>query len=723
MNKLFFSLVLLGSLTGFSQSKIIGEVVYMNSNSTPAVGVHITAKGSNGAYSKSDGTFVLNFPSSSPGITVYPSIGGVRVIDGEKSEDIELVNEGEIRWINIPKNPNQEKLKIVVCPKGFRDEIAQKYYGIIKTESKRQLELKKEEVQELREKLGDYHDLVIQKQDELNAYYDLCDSLTLFKEAMRLASINKDDSSERVKKYLDALSANVSVEEARKELSTKRAYEEGEMGTDILEAAYQEIELDATTSANSFEYLNAIGKRDTLNLLYKDSEIILNKRILNLIELGRLSIERKDSPSGLAYFDEAFNLVKRNGNNKILTAQIQSSRAALRVISGKDYKLAQDELFQAISFFEEAKEESGDQRFNIEIAKAEYILCELFTVLLDHEKAELHCAKGLNNILNLAESCQEKLVLSARGYNLMGGIFFDKGNYRNAERYFLKALEYYTLMNGNDIYTDINPALAQIKSNLGNICYYQNDFDNALSYLDESDKIYQFLREQDITSFSYEYIAGLNCYGNIYRAKKDYLKSILAFNKALRIVKSKKNIISQIDMLLTATLYYNRGLLNYDFNMFYRSLADTEKAMSFYKLLAQNNSERYSGDVAKCYEDIGNAHRMIGVDFLYSDFNKTCDAFSKSEIAYNDCLEMYSILCKYNRLGTRQLMASVYLNYTLLKAYELELKTEKKTRSSITKKGRYLIRKGEAMSRSFDESDPFRKYYELCFDKFKPLFN
>lgn len=78
------------SLSAYDQSKIVGNVVYLNSQKQPAVGVEITADGSSGDTSKDDGNYVLNFPNNRAGTTVYPKIGSEIVLNGLAIKKLKL---------------------------------------------------------------------------------------------------------------------------------------------------------------------------------------------------------------------------------------------------------------------------------------------------------------------------------------------------------------------------------------------------------------------------------------------------------------------------------------------------------------------------------------------------------------------------------------------------------------------------------------------------------
>lgn len=70
--------ILLCSLTinGYAQNSILGNVYYHNSNKKPAPNIHIIAEGSNNDYSKSDGSYKLDFEQKQLGDRINIVIEG-----------------------------------------------------------------------------------------------------------------------------------------------------------------------------------------------------------------------------------------------------------------------------------------------------------------------------------------------------------------------------------------------------------------------------------------------------------------------------------------------------------------------------------------------------------------------------------------------------------------------------------------------------------------------
>lgn len=466
---LFISLLMLQQLLGFSQSKIIGEVVYMNSNSTPAVGVHITAKGSNGAYSKSDGSFVLIFPYLEVGTTVYPNIENEIVLN-DVTTQIEIVNSEELKWINIPKNPNQEKLKIIVCPRGYRDDLAKKYYGIIRTESDRQLELKKQEIEELTKKLGEYNSLVLEKQEELERYYQQSDSLSIYNEAMELASINKDDASERVKNYLEALDAGLNIEEARKELSTEKAYLEAKSAEDKIEKSLEEMKLEAENYKMQQNYEQALNIYDTVITLLSGDLYNPKLQADYLFYAGRLCQDQRIDSTSIEYFLEALDAIKNDKYCLLLRAEIINSLGNLYRLDDQLDKAK--EAFKTAIEIADCSEEDSLEYYIIYKAMSTHNLGASYYLQGKHEDAKLNYLAAIEGYHAISPANSERYDSDiSMWYGNLGLLLLDMGDYSSAEYYLNESLQIRKELYAKDSLAN-SWNLAIIYKNLGRLNFF-----------------------------------------------------------------------------------------------------------------------------------------------------------------------------------------------------------------------------------------------------------
>ncbi|MCB0375760.1 MAG: tetratricopeptide repeat protein, partial [Sinomicrobium sp.] len=208
-----------------------GRIYFLNSHKTPAVGVevsgHVREMGStNCAYTDSEGRYTLVFPRDAAGRLVNLDIGTT----DSNGQAIEVVNGRELQICRIPEDPAEE-FHIIVAKKGERDIIARKYYRIIKTSADEALEKLEERVNDALERQETTHKEKLAMIARVEQLRQQTDSIVIYREAYRLASINKDNASERVIKYLELLEKGESVQEAREVLSIDAAAKEMDTAT------------------------------------------------------------------------------------------------------------------------------------------------------------------------------------------------------------------------------------------------------------------------------------------------------------------------------------------------------------------------------------------------------------------------------------------------------------------------------------------------------------
>lgn len=263
-NILIFCLLSLLQLALQAQSSVIGNVYFLNSKyetgtRKPAVNVQVRAEGSNGDYSKSDGGYTLRFDHHAPGKVVKMGVGNTSnlITDGEGTK-LELVNLNDIESVTLPEKAADKPINIIVCPKGYRDLAAQKYYRIIKTSADVALKEKEKEMIRLQKDIDKSSSIIEEITQEFTKLKAQSDSLSIYKEALVLASINKDDASERVIKYVTLIENGVSVQEARKSLNRELAKAEGKRSLSNFKSVIEELELDASSSHIVYDYQGEI---------------------------------------------------------------------------------------------------------------------------------------------------------------------------------------------------------------------------------------------------------------------------------------------------------------------------------------------------------------------------------------------------------------------------------------------------------------------------------
>jgi tetratricopeptide (TPR) repeat protein len=242
---------------GQSNNLLKGVILYQNSNKKPAIGVQISAsiiisdtiENTNQKYTNDSGEYELIFANSRPGHSVKLLIGTTDRYD----EVIEVVNNTEVDICRIPAIASTI-FKIIVCPKGSRDLAAERYYKIIKSSSRKALNEKQKQLDILlKEREIDYNKITALT-NKIARLRQQADTLAIYKEAYRIASINKDDASDRMKKYIQLLDEGVSIQEAREALNVGEATKQVGNSLSQIETAIKELETHAKASKALYHF-------------------------------------------------------------------------------------------------------------------------------------------------------------------------------------------------------------------------------------------------------------------------------------------------------------------------------------------------------------------------------------------------------------------------------------------------------------------------------------
>jgi hypothetical protein len=225
-------LILLPSIVLKAQQNhaLRGKMLFLNSGKKPAIGVEISGsilrvEKATSTYTTEDGSYELLFPNSRVGHSVDLNIGST----DSKGASVELVNDKEVRICRIPANPS-DQFEIIVCRKGQRDEIAQAYYKIIKTSADKALAKKEEEYNELHLARQKDYERIATLSTELIELQKQVDSVAIYKEALRIASINKDNASDRMLKYIGCIEDGGIIQDCLSFLNEQEATKEGKKG-------------------------------------------------------------------------------------------------------------------------------------------------------------------------------------------------------------------------------------------------------------------------------------------------------------------------------------------------------------------------------------------------------------------------------------------------------------------------------------------------------------
>ena len=500
---------------------ISGKVLFLNSGKTPVAGVQISGSitvsdsitlTANAVYSASDGSYILTFPEAAPGHLVELTVGDT---DGNE-HPIELVNEEELRIWRIPKDP-KEAFNIIVCKKGERDVTAQRYYEILKTSADRELEKMKKQWSALVDQNEKDYRKITEMSARINKLEKQADSLEIYKAAYRMASINRDNASRRVKRYLKRLDEGKSVQEAREALSIGKATIELEKNTKKFTAGVEELETRARASTSIFDYKDAIACYDTI-ISYSQSLGIDRLKMAHYYGIiARINYADGDYATVLEYQKSVMSIYEATLNSRHPdVASIYNSIGRTYRALGK-YKVAMEYHQKAIAIRE---------------------------AILSPKNLDL-----------------------AAAYNNIGLTHQHMGDYKKALKYLQQVIAI-----EEDVLEPGAPALSTAYNNIGNIYHLTGQYNKALKYHQQSIAILENIGD----SQGLELISAYNNIALTYQALGQHKKAVEYHQRAIKFREDKLDP-NHPDL---ATVYINIAIPYNDLGQYENAMQCLQKAMA-----------------------------------------------------------------------------------------------------------------------------------------------
>lgn len=433
MSKIISFIIFFLSINVFTQSKIIGKVYYQSSGWKPVEGIEINSKGSNGDYSNTDGGYSLFFPNHDIGTGVVISIGKNNTSLDISGNEVELVNNKELEQVVTPQNPFNTPINIIVAPKGKRDLAVRKYYNIINSHVENELALKKQELIVIKQKLSISNSIVRKKEAELETYKKINDSLSIYNEAFRIASINKDEATERVKNYIEALESGLSINEARKELNSEKAYKEAVKNIHNLKSTIDEISITAENFKTEFKYEEALNQYNLITAILRLGMFTDRMLIENHLYKAELLSKMKKYEEAVEEYNPVLKIISKYKSNSFKKATIlyKIGDAYFRF---NNIKKAKEILFEALK--EHKKINLKNDNTNILLGKINLSIGLLFYNNDDYETGQNYYDSSLETLIPLFEKYPKIIGSDVTFlYDRIGFYYQTKNELKKAEHY------------------------------------------------------------------------------------------------------------------------------------------------------------------------------------------------------------------------------------------------------------------------------------------------
>ena len=144
----------------------------------------------------------------------------------------------------------------------------------------------------------------------------------------------------------------------------------------------------------------------------------------------------------------------------------------------------------------------------------------------DYSKALEYYEKSLE--ISLSVFGEQHLDV-ATSCNNIGSVYYRQGDYSKALEYYEKALEI-----RSSVFGEQHPSVATSYNNIGNVYYNQENYTKALEYYENSLEI-----QLSIFGEQHLYVAtSYNNIGYVYKNQGDYIKALDYYEKAIQVIKN-----------------------------------------------------------------------------------------------------------------------------------------------------------------------------------------
>ena len=671
------------SQVAFGQSNnnlLRGVILYQNSKGKPAVGVEVSGtikkiqEHANSKNTDDNGAYELKFPRARAGHLVEFEVGNT----DRTGQAIEVVNDREVAICLIPNNV-EEEFKIIVCPKGQRDSIARIYYNIIKTSADIALAEKKKKFNEALHKEEKDHTEIDSLQKELERLEKQTDSISIYKEALRIASINKDDANDRVKKYIQMLEDGKTIQEAIKVLDRGKATSQLSKSIKNFKAAIEELEIRASASSSIFDYKDETAcydsiiyhlenRKNFINPLklaeyYNYASLVredmgqyklaleyglkalsirvekLNKRHRSIAEsygnIGNIYNRLGQFEKSLEYNWKALNIDKQQSDNSSLNLTLINSYSniAASYKSLGNYTKGLEYGLMALELYKQVPPDSST------LATIYNNIAGTYRYLGNYKKGLEYMLKSVEIQKQFLDSLNPKV---ATAYNNMSLFYIENNNYSEALEYGMKALDI-----NLKLLDSLHPNLALSYDNIGYIYSFLEEYSIAFKYQEKALAIYESILDSLHPNWIDIYASIGENYSFIGKRKE----ALIFFKKALRI---QNQVLDSLHPKLfglydsIAEIYKNSGDIRMALKYEKKALSITQQTYSSITPFLVD----YQIKVAETYKSLGNIEMSLEL------FLKTLKDLRRARLNKEISPKL---MISYGAFLTDEYMASIYV--------------------------------------------------------------
>jgi tetratricopeptide (TPR) repeat protein len=572
-------LLLLFSFSSTQAATLKGVILANEIGGPPVSNVQITAEGANPTASLSDGTFTLRFPHKEPG---EPAKLDVR------RRGLVVVNDFQLLLPALPKDPKAERLTLLLCKKGNREEMARRFYRLKSFEAiEKNYKKRITELEANNQATAGALEGARNERDQAKAMAD--------RVAEELARLKPESTSELYQQALSLFLAG-KPEEALKLL------DEAKLRRSVEAARQRKAEAEKEMAQAIQSYLL---KAQLLTTLFRFAEA--EKTYQAAIEVAPDSFEAQFGfaafnqnlnrfPQALNAYGRSLELASRSGT----PADVASILNNLGVLYRHQNRM--DEARQA---FEEAL------KIRRELARKspETYLPDVATTLNNlgnlhhhqHRMVEAHQAfeEALKIRRELAQKDPESYLPDvAETLNNLGNLQLDQNQMDKARQSYREALKTFRQLAQKDSETYL-PYVAATLSNLGTMYYDQNQKDEAGQAYEEALKICRQLAQKNPEAYLPYVAATLNNLGNL---GGDEIRMV----EALKIYRELAQKNPETYLPDVAWTLNTLGNLRTDFpTRMDEAQQVLEEAVTAYRQLAQKNPDTYLPDLAGVLNNLG----------------------------------------------------------------------------------------------------------------------